>query len=63
MSAWGCPHEIAGQCHRVRGRACDPGMKGCILAGRFVFSNPSKNRPAKRPPATGGGHGRGERSE
>jgi hypothetical protein len=27
--------------------ACDPGMKGCVLYGRFVFSNPAKNRPAK----------------
>ena len=46
MSGWGCPHEANGQCIRVLGRACDPGMKGCVLFGRFVFSNPDKNRPA-----------------
>jgi hypothetical protein len=46
MSGWGCPHEANGQCMRVLGRACDPGMKGCVLFGRFVFSNPDKNRPA-----------------
>jgi hypothetical protein len=45
--AWGCPHELHGQCQRVKGRPCDPGMKGCILFGRFVFSNPAKNRPPK----------------
>jgi len=22
-------------------------MRGCVLFGRFVFSNPAKNRPAK----------------
>lgn len=47
MSGWGCVHEIEGTCTRVAGRPCDPGMKGCILAGRFRFSNEAKNRPAK----------------
>jgi hypothetical protein len=47
MSGWGCPHEITGKCLRVLGRDCDPGMKGCVLFGRFVFSNPEKNRPAR----------------
>jgi hypothetical protein len=23
------------------------GMRGCVLYGRFVFSNPAKNRPAE----------------
>lgn len=50
MGAWGCPHELVGACRRIKGRACDPGMKGCILAGRFVWSVEEKNRPA-RPPA------------
>ena len=45
-SAWGCPHEAAGLCLRVKQRPCDPGMKGCILYGRFAFSNPDKNSPA-----------------
>lgn len=47
MSGWGCVHEDHGKCNRVAGRPCDPGMKGCILAGRFRFSNPAKNRPVK----------------
>jgi len=40
---WGCPHEEDGRCRRVKNRPCDPGMKGCILAGRFHFSNEKKN--------------------
>lgn len=43
MSGWGCPHEVGGICQRVEGRRCDPGMKGCVLAGRFIFSDPGKN--------------------
>ncbi|MDD3448808.1 MAG: hypothetical protein PHF72_07235 [Gammaproteobacteria bacterium] len=45
MSGWGCPHEVNGRCERVGGAVCDPGMKGCVLFGRFTFSNPDKNRP------------------
>jgi hypothetical protein len=45
---WGCPHEVRGTCQRVKGRPCDPGMKGCVLFGRFEFSDPEKNRPARR---------------
>jgi len=41
---WGCPHEEDGRCGRVQGRDCDPGMKGCVLSGRFTFSNEDKNR-------------------
>lgn len=47
MSSWGCPHELNGECLRVNGRACDPGMKGCALYGRFVWSNESKNHPVR----------------
>jgi hypothetical protein len=47
MSGWGCPHEIGGKCTRIRGFDCDPGMKGCVLFGRFRFSNENKNRSAK----------------
>ncbi len=57
MSGWGCPNELTGMCLRVKGRACDPGMKGCLLHGRFVFSNPEKNARPKRtvlPSSTGG---------
>jgi hypothetical protein len=54
MGGWGCPHEIKGKCARVCELPCDPGMKGCILFGRFVFSDETKNRPdgpRRRPPA------------
>jgi hypothetical protein len=44
MSGWGCPHEVRGECERIPGHSCDPGMKGCVLFGRFTFSNESKNR-------------------
>ncbi|PJA32289.1 MAG: hypothetical protein CO187_04750 [Zetaproteobacteria bacterium CG_4_9_14_3_um_filter_53_7] len=43
MSGWGCPHEHKGQCRRVPGKACDPGMKGCTLSGKFTFSSDEKN--------------------
>lgn len=38
MASWGCPHEINGRCTKVDNRVCDPGMKGCVLAGRYVFA-------------------------
>ena len=43
MSGWGCPHNIREQCDRVPGKACDPGMKGCTMFGRFRFASPEKN--------------------
>ncbi len=49
MSGWGCPHELNGACQHVKGQTCDPGMKGCVLAGRFRFSNDAKNRPPRPP--------------
>ena len=45
MGGWGCPHEWNGVCQKVNQLPCDPGMKGCVLSGRFTFSNPAKNRP------------------
>lgn len=42
--SWGCPHEIDGQCHKVVGQACNPGMKGCVLFGRYVFASAEKNQ-------------------
>ncbi|MFP4560822.1 MAG: hypothetical protein ACLFRB_09335 [Thiohalorhabdus sp.] len=48
MGSWGCPHESAGRCRRVKDRACDPGMKGCVLHGKVAFSNPVKNSPRIR---------------
>jgi hypothetical protein len=47
MSSWGCPHEANGICQKVNQLPCDPGMKGCVLSGRYVFSNPEKNRPVR----------------
>jgi hypothetical protein len=47
MGGWGCPHESNGVCQRVNCLPCDPGMKGCVLYGRFTFSNPAKNKPSK----------------
>ena len=60
MGGWGCPHEIGGKCMRIKGIDCDPGMKGCILSGRFRFSNDDKNRAAK-PPREIPGDGRARR--
>ena len=48
MSGWGCPHELRGDCMRVEGKPCDPGMKGCVLYGRFTFSTAEKNTPSRQ---------------
>jgi hypothetical protein len=51
---WGCPHEVDDKCLKVGGVACDPGMKGCILAGRFVFANDDKNQRLREKQARDG---------
>lgn len=43
MAGWGCPHNVDGECRKVPGKKCDPGMKGCVLFGKFSFSSPAKN--------------------
>ena len=43
--SWGCPHEVKGLCSKVKDFPCDPGMKGCVLYGRFAFSDSDKNSP------------------
>jgi hypothetical protein len=40
---WGCPHEVDDKCTKLGDKSCDPGMKGCVLYGRFVFANEDKN--------------------
>jgi hypothetical protein len=40
---WGCPHETDDICTKVNNLTCDPGMKGCVLYGRYVFANDDKN--------------------
>jgi hypothetical protein len=47
MGGWGCPHELNGVCQHVLEKTCNPGMKGCVLAGRFRFSDETKNRPPR----------------
>ncbi len=47
MTSWGCPHELNGKCGHVNNMPCNPGMKGCVLFGRFVWADESKNRPVK----------------
>jgi hypothetical protein len=37
--SWDCPNESNGTCKRVDGAYCQPGMKGCILAGKVQFVN------------------------
>ena len=48
MGGWGCPHEVDGKCQKVNDLPCNPGMKGCVLFGRFVWADESKNRPTPR---------------
>jgi orotidine-5'-phosphate decarboxylase len=45
---WGCPHEVNDACTRINNLPCDPGMKGCVLAGRYVFANEDKNERLRR---------------
>lgn len=40
---WSCPHEVNGLCSKINNLPCDPGMKGCVLAGRYRFANDDKN--------------------
>lgn len=47
MSGWSCPNEVHGNCEHVPGQTCDPGMKGCVLFGKFRFANSAKNSPRK----------------
>ncbi|MCX9155834.1 hypothetical protein OPU71_06795 [Niveibacterium sp. 24ML] len=47
MSAWSCPHDIDNICQRVQGASCEPGMRGCVLAGRVRFANEQMNLPRK----------------
>jgi len=54
---WGCPHEVNDRCTKIDDLPCDPGMKGCVLAGRYVFANEEKNarlreKLARERPAT-----------
>ncbi|MBE0616278.1 MAG: hypothetical protein IH604_21630 [Burkholderiales bacterium] len=51
--SWGCPHELNDKCAKVNMIACDPGMKGCVLYGRFVFANEEKNRRPRQKEARG----------
>ena len=41
--SWGCPHEVNDRCTKINNLPCDPGMKGCELAGRYRFVDESKN--------------------
>jgi len=59
--SWGCPHEANDRCTRVNNQTCDPGMKGCVLAGRYRFfdggeKDGEKNRRLRpeRSPEAGG---------
>lgn len=47
MSSWSCPHDVNGVCQRVSGARCAPGMRGCVLQGRFVFADDKMNAPRK----------------
>jgi hypothetical protein len=40
---WGCPHEVDELCTKINNLPCSPGMKGCVLAGRYVFADDAKN--------------------
>jgi hypothetical protein len=54
MSSWSCPHDSNGVCQLVSGARCDPGMRGCVLHGRFRFAQDEPGtvrKPVKAAPA------------
>jgi hypothetical protein len=54
VSSWSCPHDQQGVCQLVKGARCDPGMRGCILHGRFRFARDEDGavrKPVKAAPA------------
>lgn len=53
--SWGCPHELNDLCSKVNKLPCDPGMKGCVLYGRFVFASEEKNTRLRHKRAGGDG--------
>ena len=47
--AWSCPHLSDDFCTRVGGRPCQPGMRGCVLHGRYtIFDGDSLYPPLAR---------------
>lgn len=46
--AWGCPHEVNDICTMISNLPCNPGMKGCVLYGRYVFADEDKNERLRR---------------
>jgi len=58
MASWGCQHELDGKCSKINDLVCDPGMKGCVLAGRYFFlSSDDKNRRLREKQARLAGDG------
>ncbi len=56
MSSWSCPHDVEGVCQRVQGARCNPGMRGCVLQGRFRFAQHEPGhapKPERAPPPDG----------
>lgn len=53
MSSWSCPNDAEGTCQLVKGARCEPGMRGCVLHGRFRFARdegePAARKPVKAP--------------
>ena len=48
MSGWSCPNNVRGECTHVPGKACDPGMKGCVIFGRFRIASPDKTKSSSK---------------
>ena len=58
--SWGCPHEIGDRCTKVNNLPCNPGMKGCELAGRYVFfGSEDKNKRLREKQARAAGEQEG----
>lgn len=49
MGGWICRHEQKGQCQKVKGKSCDPGMKGCVLYARMKKQKESQIKTNTEP--------------
>lgn len=53
MNGWSCPHQVDGQCEKVPGFACVPGMRGCVLVSKYRFFTDDGERRPPRPTRVG----------
>ncbi len=48
--SWGCRFDVQDKCARLN-QPCHPGVKGCVLEGKVVFTRELDKKTAPREPA------------